>query len=173
MMEQQHFFLNEGDQYWERRTVRYRDCENSDSNSKSLFYKDCSSERFFELKNTSFGPWSHASRSLACLMQTHTQNEGCSENIPVDISEGMPKNHWHNAGISRLKNRFWQHTGIKHLRTHFTQQTEEIEIITFCISFQKCPVFVFSNVQGKFGRSWLGGRFLSISFCQCTKWSNS
>ena len=80
--------LNEGDQYWERRTVRYRDCENSDSNSKSLFDKDCSSERFFELRNTSFGPRSHASRSLACLVQTHTQNEGCSENIPVDVSEG-------------------------------------------------------------------------------------
>ena len=70
-------FLNDGDPYWERRTVRYRDSENLDSNSKTLFYKDCSSERYFELKSTSpFGPWSHASRNLACLAQTRTQNEG-------------------------------------------------------------------------------------------------
>ena len=141
MMEQQHrFFLNE-DQYWER-TVRYRACEKA--RTQNLYFtrivavRDSMSSRTHLLVH---GAMLQGLLRVWCRL-THKMKDVVRTSQRTSQKE-MPKNHWQSAGISHVKNRFWRHTGIKHLRTHFARQTEEIEIITFCISFQKCPVFCF------------------------------
>ena len=176
MMEQQHRFFFKWRPVLGKNSKIQGLWENS--NSKSLFYKDCSSERFYELKNTSFGPWSHASRTLACLVQTHTQNEGCSENIPADVSEGDAE-----EPLAECRNRSCQKQVLAAHRNQTSQNTfcptdrrDWNNNFLYFISKMPCFLFLFSQLYkvSLEGAGWeAGGPFLSVSFCQCAKWSNS